>query len=100
MQQVLKKPEELSKEAFIDQVLDDYRIAFESRQASLLGRKEVLTGKAKFGIFGDGKEVAQWPKFLKKAIGEVAITATKHLCLQRDCRTFKNSSPNFTLILL
>ncbi len=59
MQEVAKKPEELSKEAFIQQVLEDYRIAFESRQASLLGRKEVLTGKAKFGIFGDGKEVAQ-----------------------------------------
>jgi len=42
-----------------DSVLLDYRIAFESRQASLLGRREVLTGKAKFGIFGDGKEVAQ-----------------------------------------
>jgi len=42
-----------------DQILDDYRIAFESRQASLLGRREVLTGKGKFGIFGDGKEVAQ-----------------------------------------
>ncbi len=40
-------------------VLNDYRIAYESRQASLLGRKEVLTGKAKFGIFGDGKEIAQ-----------------------------------------
>lgn len=40
-------------------VLRDYRIAAESRQASLLGRREVLTGKAKFGIFGDGKEVAQ-----------------------------------------
>jgi pyruvate/2-oxoglutarate/acetoin dehydrogenase E1 component/TPP-dependent pyruvate/acetoin dehydrogenase alpha subunit len=40
-------------------VLADYRIAYESRQASLLGRREVLTGKAKFGIFGDGKEVAQ-----------------------------------------
>ena len=40
-------------------VLADYRIAYQSRQASLLGRKEVLTGKAKFGIFGDGKEVAQ-----------------------------------------
>lgn len=37
----------------------DYRVAFRSRQASLIGRKEVLTGKAKFGIFGDGKEVAQ-----------------------------------------
>ena len=41
------------------EVLDDYRIACESRQVSLLGRKEVLTGKAKFGIFGDGKEVPQ-----------------------------------------
>jgi 2-oxoisovalerate dehydrogenase E1 component len=41
------------------EVLDDYRIACESRQASLLGRREVLTGKAKFGIFGDGKEVPQ-----------------------------------------
>ncbi len=41
------------------EVLNDYRIACESRQASLLGRREVLTGKAKFGIFGDGKEVPQ-----------------------------------------
>jgi pyruvate/2-oxoglutarate/acetoin dehydrogenase E1 component/TPP-dependent pyruvate/acetoin dehydrogenase alpha subunit len=40
-------------------VLNDYKLANESRQASLLGRKEVLTGKAKFGIFGDGKELAQ-----------------------------------------
>ena len=44
---------------FKAQVLADFRIASMSRQASLLGRKEVLTGKAKFGIFGDGKEVAQ-----------------------------------------
>jgi pyruvate/2-oxoglutarate/acetoin dehydrogenase E1 component/TPP-dependent pyruvate/acetoin dehydrogenase alpha subunit len=42
-----------------DSILRDYRIAFQSREASLLGRKEVLSGKAKFGIFGDGKEVAQ-----------------------------------------
>lgn len=42
-----------------DAVLADYRLAYRSRQASLLGRREVLTGKAKFGIFGDGKEVAQ-----------------------------------------
>jgi len=40
-------------------IIEDYRIAWESRHASLLGRKEVLTGKAKFGIFGDGKEVPQ-----------------------------------------
>jgi 2-oxoisovalerate dehydrogenase E1 component len=42
-----------------ESILDDYRVAFRSRQASLIGRREVLTGKAKFGIFGDGKEVAQ-----------------------------------------
>ena len=46
-------------EEFKLSVLNDYRVACESRQASLLGRKEVLTGKAKFGIFGDGKEIAQ-----------------------------------------
>jgi TPP-dependent pyruvate/acetoin dehydrogenase alpha subunit len=42
-----------------EEVIRDYRIACESRQASLMGRKEVFMGKAKFGIFGDGKEVAQ-----------------------------------------
>jgi 2-oxoisovalerate dehydrogenase E1 component len=41
------------------EILRDYRIACISRQVSIIGRKEVLTGKAKFGIFGDGKEVAQ-----------------------------------------
>lgn len=46
-------------EAFRTEVLNDYKLAYESRQASLIGRKEVLTGKAKFGIFGDGKELAQ-----------------------------------------
>ncbi|HEY6955086.1 MAG TPA: thiamine pyrophosphate-dependent enzyme [Flavisolibacter sp.] len=51
--------ENLSFERFREEVLADYRWACISREASLLGRKEVLTGKAKFGIFGDGKEVAQ-----------------------------------------
>ncbi|WP_462265702.1 alpha-ketoacid dehydrogenase subunit alpha/beta [Mucilaginibacter sp.] len=50
---------ELSFDDFKKIVIDDYRVGYESRQASLLGRREVLTGKAKFGIFGDGKEVAQ-----------------------------------------
>ncbi len=50
---------ELSFEHFRSEVLKDYRVACLSREASLLARKEVLTGKAKFGIFGDGKEVAQ-----------------------------------------
>jgi pyruvate/2-oxoglutarate/acetoin dehydrogenase E1 component/TPP-dependent pyruvate/acetoin dehydrogenase alpha subunit len=49
----------LSFEDFKTIVINDYKIAFESRQASILGRKEVLTGKAKFGIFGDGKELPQ-----------------------------------------
>ncbi|HSN59686.1 MAG TPA: thiamine pyrophosphate-dependent enzyme [Ferruginibacter sp.] len=59
--------EKFSFDTFRNQVLRDYRIACESRQTSLLGRKEVLTGKAKFGIFGDGKEVAQlaMAKFFK-----------------------------------
>jgi pyruvate/2-oxoglutarate/acetoin dehydrogenase E1 component/TPP-dependent pyruvate/acetoin dehydrogenase alpha subunit len=51
--------ENLSFDHFRREVLKDYRIVCESREASLLGRKEVLTGKAKFGIFGDGKEVPQ-----------------------------------------
>ncbi|MBT3322714.1 MAG: transketolase [Anaerolineae bacterium] len=42
-----------------EEVLKDYRLAYKSRQASLIGRREVLSGRAKFGIFGDGKEVAQ-----------------------------------------
>ncbi len=50
---------ELSFNDFKSIVINDYKIAFESRQASILGRREVLTGKAKFGIFGDGKEVPQ-----------------------------------------
>ncbi len=51
--------ENLSFDSFRDEVLSDYRWVCLSRETSLLGRKEVLTGKAKFGIFGDGKEVAQ-----------------------------------------
>ena len=54
-----KDKQNMDFEAFRAEVLSDYKLVFESRQASLLGRKEVLTGKAKFGIFGDGKEVAQ-----------------------------------------
>jgi pyruvate/2-oxoglutarate/acetoin dehydrogenase E1 component/TPP-dependent pyruvate/acetoin dehydrogenase alpha subunit len=59
--------ENLSYDNFKSQVLKDYEIAMISRETSLLGRKEVLTGKAKFGIFGDGKEIAQiaWAKFFQ-----------------------------------
>ena len=41
-----------------EEIIRDYRLAYQSRQASLIGRREVLSGKAKFGIFGDGKEIA------------------------------------------
>jgi len=58
----------LSFEAFRKTVLEDYQTALASREVSLLGRREVLTGKAKFGIFGDGKEIAQvaLAKFFQK----------------------------------
>lgn len=60
--------EALSFEAFQRSVIADYRIALTSREVSLLGRREVLTGKAKFGIFGDGKEIPQLAlaKFFQK----------------------------------
>jgi 2-oxoisovalerate dehydrogenase E1 component len=57
---MIKGPENTLKvEKIRQQLIEDYRLACISREASLLGRKEVLTGKAKFGIFGDGKELAQ-----------------------------------------
>jgi pyruvate/2-oxoglutarate/acetoin dehydrogenase E1 component/TPP-dependent pyruvate/acetoin dehydrogenase alpha subunit len=49
----------LSYKDFIAEVLNDYKTALTSRECSILGRREVLTGKAKFGIFGDGKEIPQ-----------------------------------------
>ncbi len=68
LDEALTSQEVLSFEAFRQSVLADYRIALTSREVSLLGRREVLTGKAKFGIFGDGKEVAQiaMSKFFQK----------------------------------
>lgn len=65
------KPEvspNLSFDEFKKAVLNDYKVAVISRECSLLGRREVLTGKAKFGIFGDGKEVPQlaWAKAVQK----------------------------------
>ena len=62
MAKVLDTPEEVDVMTQLElknEILNDFRIANESRQASLLGRREVLTGKAKFGIFGDGKEIPQ-----------------------------------------
>ena len=58
---------EITFQDFKTEVLNDYKIAVTSRECSLLGRREVLTGKAKFGIFGDGKEIPQiaWAKAFK-----------------------------------
>jgi pyruvate/2-oxoglutarate/acetoin dehydrogenase E1 component/TPP-dependent pyruvate/acetoin dehydrogenase alpha subunit len=58
---------EITFEDFKAEVLNDYKLAVTSRECSLLGRREVLTGKAKFGIFGDGKEIPQiaWAKAFK-----------------------------------
>ena len=67
MQTDPKTNSDLSFEDFKAEVLTDYKLAVTSRECSLLGRREVLTGKAKFGIFGDGKEVPQlaWAKAFK-----------------------------------
>jgi pyruvate/2-oxoglutarate/acetoin dehydrogenase E1 component/TPP-dependent pyruvate/acetoin dehydrogenase alpha subunit len=67
MPDISTQKNELSFEDFKKEVLQDYKIAVTSRECSLLGRREVLTGKAKFGIFGDGKEVPQlaWAKSFK-----------------------------------
>lgn len=56
---VIKEPKTKFPKAKVKEILADYRLAVESREASLIGRKEVFMGKAKFGIFGDGKELAQ-----------------------------------------
>jgi len=59
MQSETQTENSISFDEFKSQVLEDYKTAVTSRECSLLGRREVLTGKAKFGIFGDGKEVPQ-----------------------------------------
>lgn len=55
----IQEVNKITFEEFKNQIVNDYRLAFLSREVSLLGRREVLTGKAKFGIFGDGKELPQ-----------------------------------------
>ncbi len=59
MQTTYIETQQISFQDFKNQILDDYRLGRVSREMSYLGRREVLTGKAKFGIFGDGKELPQ-----------------------------------------
>ena len=63
-----KKKKSISFDQFKEEILNDYRVAYTSRECSIIGRREVLTGKASFGIFGDGKELPQiaMAKFFKK----------------------------------
>lgn len=63
----------------VQSVLNDYRMVMISRHASLTVRKEVFMGKAKFGVYGDGKELAQvaMAKFLGWEISGQGITETK-----------------------
>jgi pyruvate/2-oxoglutarate/acetoin dehydrogenase E1 component/TPP-dependent pyruvate/acetoin dehydrogenase alpha subunit len=66
---LVSTPEALTRTQFTrESIVEDYRIAVRSRQASIIGRREVHNGKAKFGIFGDGKEVAQlaWARAFRK----------------------------------
>jgi pyruvate/2-oxoglutarate/acetoin dehydrogenase E1 component/TPP-dependent pyruvate/acetoin dehydrogenase alpha subunit len=68
MQTNSKTTKAITFEDFKKEVINDYKVAVMSRECSLLGRREVLTGRAKFGIFGDGKEIPQlaWAKVFKK----------------------------------
>ena len=59
MSKVVKKSKKINIDEFKSAVLDDYKLIIECREASLLGRRDVLSGKGSFGIFGDGKELAQ-----------------------------------------
>lgn len=59
MKTTSQSKQEITFEDFKSEILSDYKVAVSSRECSLLGRREVLTGKAKFGIFGDGKELPQ-----------------------------------------
>jgi len=67
----------LSKDKFKETILEDFKLVYMSRETSYLGRKEVLTGKAKFGIFGDGKELPQLALAKQFKDGEQDITVTR-----------------------
>ena len=106
MQTNSKTIKAITFEDFKTEVINDYKVAVTSRECSLLGRREVLTGKAKFGIFGDGKEIPQlaWAKVFKKgdwrsgyyrdqtfmmALGELSIEQFfaglyAHTCIEAD----------------
>ena len=95
-----KQKKEISYQEYKTEVLQDYKIAVLSRECSLMGRREVLTGKAKFGIFGAGKELAQiaWAKAFEKATRMLFSTLTVMISvpaatkLMHWCVTLVNST--------
>ena len=103
MEQALSQEQvdsKMSYESFRQAILDDYRMAVISREVSLLGRREVLTGKGKFGIFGDGKEVAQIAaaKFFQPGdfragyyISNLYARSRHHQCATVFCTTLRRS---------
>ena len=86
---------EISFTSFKEEVLQDYEIVCLSRAMSLLGRKEVLTGKAKFGIFGDGKELPQiaMAKAFKKGDFRSGYYRDQTFMMAIDSLTPNNYSP-------
>ncbi len=81
-----------------EEILRDYRLAYESRQVSLIGRREVLSGKAKFGIFGDGKEVAQLAiaRAFRKGDWRSGYYRDQTWVHALGCWIFKPFLPNYT----
>ena len=92
MQKTYLQTNQISFEEFKKNVLADYKLARISREMSLLGRREVLTGKAKFGIFGD--------VYSARVIGVLGITETLLLPSAVELLRLKVFSLNYTLILM
>ncbi|MEL0318876.1 MAG: transketolase, partial [Flavobacteriaceae bacterium] len=82
----------LSFNAFKEKVLEDYRLAVLSRECSILGRREVFSGKGKFGIFGDGKELPQLAlnHFFKKGDYRSGYYRDQTLLLAQGLLTISN----------
>ena len=82
MTKKLKKSKKMSKDKFKNTILNDYRLIREVRESSAQGRRDVLSGKGSFGIFGDGKELCSnctYQKYLKMEILEPDIIEIRHL---------------------
>ena len=91
--EIKENPAVLSQNEYKNRVLKDFRIISLSRICSVLGRREVLTGKGKFGIFGDGKEVACMPKAPRLHFGSAKQLAVLP-GLGRPPSIFSSNYPN------